>query len=426
MKPLSSEQVPPEVWTRVFGYLSEADKSSVRASCKRFKKVVDHWSLWKGWTIVLRFKNGSYNSQFWATLRRRKVTSVLMRSTKAKDWKELALQLPALSTVAVEDNLQGSFGFFKDFPHLKRLAVRHSTIDAITLSQAQQLTHLTLCRVVFPAQLKESFSDLPTQLKSLTHLVCHHLDIFEGSVRTIDTLLVCLPKLQHLSISFKETLPNSVRAAPDVQRTSVLTSLELVHLLHSSLPESIMKLMPCLRSLTLFYKHSYDNTPVVRPPPVSPLGTWLRDLPQLSTLVIDKGPPVYTYTACIPPTVTSLTLRGTRLSERDMTGIALQVPNLLHLYMYPWPSHLGAQVAQIPKLFPKLRILKLRLEHVSEKDILQLHQLQDLEYLEILDDLHNVSDLAGKLQALTNQRLRVAISTCPTVVMSCYCVSYVY
>uniref|UniRef100_A0A3Q1C2B6 F-box domain-containing protein n=1 Tax=Amphiprion ocellaris TaxID=80972 RepID=A0A3Q1C2B6_AMPOC len=46
-------QLPSEVWNHIFGYLSVADKFNVRASCKYFKRLVDHASLWKDWTIVL-------------------------------------------------------------------------------------------------------------------------------------------------------------------------------------------------------------------------------------------------------------------------------------------------------------------------------------------------------------------------------------
>ncbi|KAI9521181.1 hypothetical protein NQZ68_010885 [Dissostichus eleginoides] len=231
-------QLPAEVWSHVFGYLSAADKFSVRTACKYFKKLVDHGSLWKDWSVVLGYHKGYYNSPFWGTLRRRKVTSVVLRGTRTKDLKPLASSLPTLTTVVMDQSSQASLSFLKECTHLKRLAIRG-------------------------------------------------------------------------------------------------------------------------------------------------------------------------------------------LSPQDMEAVSVQVPNLLHLHIDPWPSHLGAQAAQIPQLFPKLKSLKLRHEHVSERDFLQLHQLKDLEYLEILDIRPHLSELTRKLQALTNFRLQVTTSPRRRDVLTCPCVCQV-
>ncbi|XP_075952484.1 uncharacterized protein LOC142954985 [Anarhichas minor] len=376
-------QLPSEIWNHVFGYLSPADKFSARASCKYFRKLVDHGSLWKDWSVVLGFRKGTYNSRFWATLRRRKVTSVVIRSTKAKDWKQLSLSLPSLTTVVMDQSSQASLDCIKDFPHLKRLAIRSShtslLLDASTVLQPQQLTQLSMCDVTFPTAGMDGFMSAVSQFTNLTSLVCHQMGIFEETIWMVHSILDRLPKLKHLSLSFVQT------------------------------------------------RRSHQETPERRPSPDGHhLRTWLSDLPQLSTLVIAKGPPVKKYVTSIPATVTGLRLCVAGLSSEDMAAVAVQVPHLLHLHIDPWPSHLGARTAQIPQLFPKLKSLKLRHEHVPERDFLHLHQLQDLEYLEILDSRPQLSKLADKLQALTKYRLQVMTSPHRRDVLSCPCVGQVY
>uniref|UniRef100_A0A8P4KHM0 F-box domain-containing protein n=1 Tax=Dicentrarchus labrax TaxID=13489 RepID=A0A8P4KHM0_DICLA len=424
--------LPSEVWNHVFGYLSPEDKFSVRASCKYFRKLVDHGSLWRDWSVVLYFKNGPYNRQFWATLRRRRVASVVVRSSKAKDWKQLALSLPALTTVVMDRSSRASLDCLKDFTHLKRLAIRNSCtpilLDASTVCQPQLLTHLSLCDVTFPTTSVGCLISAVSQFTNLTSLVCHHMGIFDETIWMLHSILTCLPKLKHLSLSIVCTLHSIPRPSPRPLGAAhpSLSSLELIGCMDHSLPEDAMRLMPGLRSLAVFYKQSHHEMPERWPSPVCHLKTWLSDLSQLSTLVIVKGPPVKKYVTSIPASVTSLTLCIAGLSSDDMADIAVQVPNLLHLHIDTWPSHLGTHTAQIPKLFPKLISLKLRHEHVPEKVFLHLHQLQNLEYLEILDSRLHLSELTGKLQALEKYRLKVATSPRQRDVLSCPCVYQVF
>lgn len=430
-------QLPSDVWNHVFGYLSAADKFSVRATCKYFKKLVDHGSLWRDWSAVLDFPNGSYNSQFWATLRRRKVTSVVMRSTKAKDWKQLATSLPTLTTVVMlmDDGSKASLGCLKDFPHLKRLAIRSSRtsllLDAVTVCQPLQLTHLNMCDVTFRTTAVSQFISAVSQFTNLTSLVFHQITVSEEPIWMVRFILTCLPTLKHLSLSVlskpwalnRFPRPNP---GPSGGGAHALSSLELTSCMEDSLPEDAMRLMPGLKSLAVFHEPSHHEMPQRWLSPVCHLKTWLTDLPQLSTLVIVKGPPVKKYVTSIPATVTSLTLCVAGLSSEDMAAVAVRVPNLLHLHIDPWPSHLGARTAQIPQLFPKLKSLKLCHEHVPEEDFLRLHQLQDLEYLEILDSRPHVSELIGQLQALTKYRVQVTTSPRRRDVLSCRCVCQVY
>lgn len=430
--------LPPEVWNHVFGYLSATDKFSVRTSCKYFMKLVDRGSLWKDWSVVLDFQNGSYNSQFWATLRRRKVASAVVRSSKEKHWRQLALSLPALTTLVVDRSSKATLDCLKDFPSLKRLAIRSSCtsllLKASAVCQPQQLTHLSMCEnVTFPSIRAGNFISAVSQFANLTSLVCHHMRISEDTILMVRSILTCLPKLEHLSLSIVQMVhapprPNRgpLEGAPGQAVAPALSSLELIDCMDHTLPDDAMRLTPGLKRLAVFYKHSHHKVPEGWPLSVRRLKTWLSDLPQLSTLVIVKGPPSKSYAASIPATVTNLTLCVAGLSSKAMAAIAAQAPNLLHLHIDPWPSHLGAHTAQIPQLYPKLKSLKLRHEYVLEKDFLHLHQLQDLEYLEILDSRPRLSELIEKLQVLTKYRLKVTASPRHRDVWSCPCVSQVY
>lgn len=362
-----------------------------------------------------------------------------VRSTKAKHWKQLAMSLPALTTVIMDQSSQETIDCLRNFPHLKRLAIRNSCssllLDASAVSQPLQLTHLSMCAVKFPSAGLDSLISAVSQFKNLTSLVCHQTGITEESVWMVHSILTCLPKLKHLSLSTVFILhaphshprpkPGPLGGPHGHDGAPALSSLELINYRDHSLPEDAMRLVPGLKTLAVFYTHSHQELAELWPP-VCHLKTWLSDLPQLTTLVIAKGPSVNKYVRSIPATVTSLTLRVAGISSEEMAAVAAQVPNLLHLHIDPWPSHLGALVAQIPHLFPKLKSLKLRQEHVPEKDFLHLHKLQDLKYLEILDNRPQLAELTGKLQTVTNYRLQVTTSPRHRDILTCPCVCQVY
>ncbi|XP_030585899.1 uncharacterized protein LOC115780696 isoform X3 [Archocentrus centrarchus] len=176
------QKLPPEIWNNVFGYLSAAEKFNVRATCKFFKTIVDHRSLWKDWTVVLDFKNGSYNKKFWDTLRHRHVSSVVVKSTKMKHWKQLALFLPILTTVVMDQSSQECFSCLTGFPNMRRLVLRNNSSDLLLdisrfpLFLPERLTYLSMCGVMFPTT-----SDSP--LKTWQPLRCR-CQIFTTSMWT--------------------------------------------------------------------------------------------------------------------------------------------------------------------------------------------------------------------------------------------------
>lgn len=411
-----AELFPSEVWNHVFSYLSVAEKSCVRASCTYFRKLIDHPSLWRGWSVVLDFPNGSYDTFFWATLRTRNVTRVVLRSKKSKHIKDLASSLPAVNTLVMERSVAVNLECLKDFKNLKSLAIRGTDmtdlVNISTVSQHQRLTHLSLCDFPF-SETFETISAL-CQFKNLTSLVFHAKKVGIPFSYT-KSIVTSLPALKHLSlyVFYPSSNTGDMREVMEPTR-SQLTSLELLGKSHL-LPENTLKLMPKLKRFAVFYEDVQMSLSENKPLSV------LSDLHELSTLVIVKGPPVKEYVAYIPATVTDLTLRVSELSLEGMAAVAAQVPNLQHLHLDSWPSHLGVNTSQIPKLFPQLKSLKIRHKCIPEKNFLDLHQLPDLEILEILDSHPDLPTLVRRLRILRKYRLRVLTPPHHRDVLSCTC-----
>ncbi|CAG01876.1 unnamed protein product [Tetraodon nigroviridis] len=105
-----------------------------------------------------------------------------------------------------------------------------------------------------------------------------------------------------------------------------------------------------------------------------------------------------------------------------MAALAARVPRLQRLHLDTWPSPLGAKASQIPKLFPNLKSLRIRHEHIPEKNFLDLHQLQDLELLEVVDSHPDLPALVRRLRILTKYRLRVLTPPYQRDALSCLCV----
>lgn len=408
-----AELFPSEVWTHIFSYLSAAEKSSVRASCTYLRTVIDHPSLWRDWSVVLDFSSVSYKTFFWETLRRRKVTSVVVRNYRPQHIDVVASSLPGVTTLVVDGVAGGGLRCLKGFKNLNSLAIRN--VHAVSFPWlpaeflSQQLTRVSLCNIPLT-----SLSAL-CHLKNLTSFVYHSgVSLTKMSMRGSQSILAALPKLEHLSLC--PTINWSGGLLECKPQACQLTSLEILGS-GSLLPTYAMKWMSRLKRFAVVYKDVPQKT----------LGTeyvsqWLSKLPNLSALVVVRGPPVETYVSSIPVALTDLTLHDSRLSLEDMAAVAARIPNLQHLHLDTWPSHLGAKASQIPKLFPNLKSLKIRHERIPEKSFLDLHQLQKLETLEIVDSRPELPALVRKLRILTNDRFRVFSPPYQRDVLSCSCV----
>lgn len=215
---LEGPPLPPEVWVHVFGFLSIAEKMSIRSCCKCFKKLVDHWTLWKDNTVVLR-KLCAYSSQFWTTLRRRRTDSVVVHRASTKEWEQLAISLPMLSTIVIDDcSKLKTLEIIKQFKNLKRLLItggpRLPGVYGDVLEHLRKLTHFSVCH--FHLDYYAQRLDLIRAVSKLSHLTSLSFHGGDKAVpipkQTFHAMLNSLPNLKHLSLKlgiyYNGTLPD--------------------------------------------------------------------------------------------------------------------------------------------------------------------------------------------------------------------------
>ncbi|XP_041828173.1 uncharacterized protein LOC121631373 [Melanotaenia boesemani] len=430
--------LPPELWVYVFSYLSTEEKHTVRTCCRHLKKLVDHPSLWRDYTVVLS-ELRRYTYGFWYTLNRRKLTRVAVRHLRRKEWRRLVKFLPSLTAIVFVDGGRQYKEKYLDnlsrFPELRDLGVRNATWDQRLLGDSliehlrERLTHLSVCNVRLPCTV--GFINAVARLVNLRYLLFHQqgegygLDTVRPVPRGVfHNLLLNLKKLKHLSWGMKgeppEPLPQDYLSPPDPDQQGAsyggptLTSLELVDYPETTLPENALRSLTSLRSLTVRYRYIREGIECR-------LGSWLSPLQQLESLTIIGGNSLATYTTSIPSTVTRLRLR-VAITLKDMDSIAPKVPGLEHLDIEQNRSS-GSLCRRIPMLFPQLRTLRIRFfRREPEKDLLSLHKLRHLVQLELLversfilrDYLNGhpwpspgVQELINELRELSENRITV-------------------
>ncbi|KAM4624697.1 uncharacterized protein ACJ7VT_003240 [Polymixia lowei] len=437
---LIERTLPEEVWIQVFGFLTTREKHNVRTSCRYFKDVVDrHSCLWRDLSVVLsRFS--SYNRQMWVTLRRRNVSSVVVRDGKKKNLKQLALSLPSLSTIAIENWSEESLEL-KQFSTLRRLAFYYSPcpldISRALVPLSLQVTQLSVCNVKLRSPVVDFISTV-SKMVHLTSLLYHHDGSQRIPLRAFHCLMNSLPKLKHLSwemIAYK-TLPEDFFNPTTVKMGSTecsqpaglaLSSLELLNYDTVVSHEALRRLCH-LHSLSVYHLYSV-------PGPTCHLRTWLTVLQQLNTVSVHGGHPLVAYADCMPASVTRLTL-CVDMTADDLVTLAGRVPDLRHLHLEPWGS--AGLIGLIPHLFPQLRSLRMRHHNVPDRDFLSLYQLQYLETVEVLDPYYwpnravldqvtyepspHLLDLIGQLQSLTSNRVHVITSKHQRDPLTCHCI----
>lgn len=217
--------LPEEVWIQVFSFLSTEEKHNVRRSCRYFKELVDKYaSLWKDMSVVLS-KFSAYNRPFWTTLCHRNISCVVVRGGKRKNLKHLAISLPSLTTIAMENWTEENVEYLKAFTNLKRLAINNSPcpmdISRALVPLSKQVTHLSVCNVKLRTPMVDFISTV-SKMTNLTSLLFHHDGSQRIPVKAFHAILNGLPKLRHLSwemIAYK-TLPEDFFKPPCVKRGS--------------------------------------------------------------------------------------------------------------------------------------------------------------------------------------------------------------
>ncbi|CAN9501904.1 unnamed protein product [Ophioblennius macclurei] len=425
-------QLPAELWLQVFGFLSWRDKLSVRATCSHFRRLTDKSRpLWAGFSVALRHLQ-RYNRPFWLSLAQRRVGGVLLRSGAKKDVKTLAVALPALEALRLDDWRGGAAVQLAPFRDLRRLSLTSCSeplknLDFL-LPLKERLTELRLCDVEFtcpPSHLVAAVG----QLTRLARLQLHH----KGGLRipTLGGILAQLTALTHLSctmITYK-TLPQDFFSPAHLTEGGALPLTELQLLNYDAVvTEEALQPLSRLRSLSVVHLYSV-------PGPVCHLQTWLAALPQLRSLSVHGGHPLSAYADYLPTSLLSLSL-CVDLEPDDLCAAAARVPHLQHLHLEPWSSS-STLVRLLPQLFPHLRTLRIRHRHVSDEDFLDLQRLRCLHTLEILDSYYkpDLADpgwivyeppdhllrLISDLQTRTNHRIWVVTKSTRDPI-ACQCV----
>ncbi|CAL8336303.1 unnamed protein product [Merluccius merluccius] len=428
------QQLPADVLLHVLSFLPPADKLAVRACCHHFRRLADSRHLWRGHTARLRFGRGRrrYDAHFWAGLARRGVCSAVVQvqdqgATKTH-WKQLAAALPSLSALAVDGGIRDCEDHLDRFPNLSCLVLRGSPprgrgrapkdpIGALRVADPERVTRIGLCDVSFRAH-----ADLPAFLARFANLTCfsYHPSGPDPRGRVVEgdafgLVVAGLPKLRHLSWAvrpfFKYASVAGPRADPGETVNRTLTSLELLVYNDFGLAYDAMRPLTRLRSLAVVYMDAAAHTHQG-----GRLNTWLDHAPHLSTLMVHGGPAPRDYARSIPPTVRSLTVRTGRLTAADLAAVGAQVPGLVHLEVDAWPPAAGPVAA---RFFPALQSVHLRIWQVPEEDqdFLDLGRFQSLRRVEVevadAEEPPRLSELRGRLQTLTGDRVRVLAAPRP-------------
>ncbi|XP_035530688.1 uncharacterized protein im:7136021 isoform X2 [Morone saxatilis] len=418
---MSALQLPAELWLQVFSFLSWRDKLSVRCTCSHFRHLLDKSRpLWRGFNVVLR-NFSRYNRPFWRSLAQRHVGSVSVRSGKRKHLKQLSTWLPALDALRLDDWVEGGADELKQFRWLQRLSVTSSSAPLKNVDflfpLSHQLKQLSLCNVQLTCPAPHLLAAI-SQLTRLTSLLLHH----DGSLRvpTLSGVLTHLTELKHLSwtmITYK-TLSRDFFSPTHLTGGALqLSDLQLLDY-DAVVTQEVLQPLSRLRSLSIFHLYSV-------PGPTCHLQTWLTTLPHLHSLNVHGGHPLAAYADFLPSSLLSLTL-CVDLQPEDLQVVSHRAPHLEHLHLEPWSSSSNL-VRLLPQLFPHLRTLRIRHQHVSDADFLRLQQLQSLDTLEVLDSYYRpdpadpswvvyepsprLLQLISDLQKLTNHRVRVITSS---------------
>ncbi|KAM7375639.1 hypothetical protein PAMP_005434 [Pampus punctatissimus] len=294
------------------------------------------------------------------------------------------------------------------------------------LPLSHHLTQLSICNVQLTCPASHLVVAI-SQLTRLTSLLLHH----DGSLRvpTLSSVLIHLTELKHLSwtmITYR-TLSHDFFFSPAGDGGLQLSDLQLLNY-DAMVTQEVLQPLSCLHSLSIFHLYSV-------PGPICHMQTWLTALPHLYSLNVHGGHPLAAYADLLPSSLISLTL-CVDLQPEDLQVVSLRVPHLEHLHLEPWSSS-SSLVRLLPQLFPHLRTLRIRHNHVSDEDFLQLQLLQRLDTLEVLDSYYtpDQSDpswvvyepsprllrLTSDLHRQTNHRVRV-LTNSHRDPLTCHCV----
>ncbi|TRY94083.1 hypothetical protein DNTS_027315 [Danionella cerebrum] len=421
---MSTVLLPEEIWVHVFGYLSSRDKLAVRCCCTCFKRLIDHWKLWINSVIVLQ-GFGEYDTQFWRTLRRRKIGFMVLQNSKARVFQQMVRWLPGLKSVTVSEGTDSSaMVALSALKHLERLVIRQTSCRNVlySLPKLTKLTNLCLCKL--PRISSTHVSATVSRLVNLNTLQYHEENSPLSSVE-LHAMLSCMPKLKHISLRLGPShgiLPDFYFGPVRIAAPPVLSSLELLNYEDPCLSSVALNPLPTLTKLTVHYTRWLEDATSF---PCS-LPEWLQGLSLLTELNVSLGYPLSAYAGSIPCSVQRVCLMGVKADLASVRIMGEQLPDLSHLHLDLCCHDISDIITEMPQIFPKLEILKVRHHSVPVSAFLQLRHLPRLQQLMILDAPQGspfLRDLTQKLLSQKDNRFHV-LSFDPKDQTSCHCGFY--
>ncbi|XP_067847950.1 F-box and leucine-rich repeat protein 13 isoform X2 [Heptranchias perlo] len=400
--------LPQDILLEVFRYLTSEEKANVRATCKYSQQLIDHPTLWLNSTIVLKCLQ-SCNSDFWRTLRKRRIRSVVIKEATRKQWQKMVNLLPDLTavTIDVKMNLE-SLCALRPLANLQKLQLRNSLqmLDQELLREVanfKQLTHLVLCTLVFGHN--SSLCHL-SELKKLQALTLH-VRQKRPSLASLQYILFRLPKLRELSLSSVDTWENLSLCftAPEMKKSKLsecdileplcishlqLEKLSLLNSINGPLSDEALKQLSNVCSLSVSLSR----------PRVSMksnfLHSMLENLPSITELELSY--------------LTSLDLINTRLSDVDVQLLSdSSGKTLKHLGLVLCSGITEIILKRLPKQFPFLQTLDLSGCRLLKPDLLfGLVKLAFLKEIVISDNPHLTDVIMKQFRTLTDNRVHVA------------------
>ncbi|XP_005992743.1 uncharacterized protein IM:7136021 isoform X1 [Latimeria chalumnae] len=409
------QQLPQEIFTEIFSYLSSDEKANVRATCKYFQKLIDHPTLWKNNTIVLR-SISSFNVKFWQMLQKRKICSVIVKRVGMKQWKMLTQSLPDLVAVTVdaeikEEALQG----LKPLVHLQKLHLRNCSrlsdhVIVKDVAHLKNLTNLMLCKI--SCGHGSGLLGL-AQLKNLHTLALHTR---EGCFpeRMLQYVLFQLPGLKELSLKVKKmdklklslcfSLPN-IKEHQQTEPLRVsklhLKRLDLVDSGDTGLSDEALDQLSCIRSLGLWHhKKTLLGTEDI-------LETMLRKLPDLTEIDLAWAASFEPYVKLMPTSIEKLSVIGAKVSNCALSWLANHAGKLKHLNLDHCHGFDRMVLKVFPEKFPSLQTLGLRNAPLTDETLLDLVNLKHLQKLDICNAQYITLGGIQHFQTLTDNRIQL-------------------
>ncbi|KAM4664079.1 uncharacterized protein O3C94_012258 isoform 1-T2 [Discoglossus pictus] len=408
-------QLPQEMLLQILTYLSPAEKASVRSTCTYLRTLVDHPSLWKNSTVVLK-SIGTFNAKCWDTLQNRKICSAEVTKVTLKQFKKMASSLPDLTNVRMDTCSKGEV--LQGLRPLVNLEQLHLTDCSNILDQSifaevvqfHQLTHLSLCKVTFSGVLPLTSIVL---LQNLYSLSLHSIEGFVPE-RALQYILFRLPKLRELSLAIGNmnkwklslcfNVPDSFVYAAEEQPCIPKLQLQKLELLNSGcagLSSNAFAQLASLESVCLRHHKYLLHEDLVE--------MMLLKLPNLTELRIEWAAPFKPLMDPINSKLEKLSMVGTMINNYTLMWFSDSAQSLKSLNLSFSHGYDEYMVKQLPSLFPMLQKLYVSNVRLTEEMLIVFASLNFLKVLDISNNQHLSPEAILAFRNMTDNRISLIL-----------------